>query len=52
MEADSEPMSHFQWNFLATIVHGIQMVTVVAKSYLIDGAGFMDPFLKKDVGKI
>ena len=52
MEVHSEPMSHFQWNFFVTIVHGIQMVTVVAKSYLVDGAGFMDPFLTKDIGKI
>ena len=37
----------FLMELFATIVHGFQTVTVVAKSYLIDGAGFMDMFLKK-----
>ena len=35
-----------------TIVHGFQSVAVVAKRYLIDGAGFMNPPSEKDIAKI
>ena len=35
-----------------TIVHCFQTVTVVAKSYLIDGARFRNPFSEKGFVKI
>ena len=34
------------------IVHGFWVVVVVAKSYLVDGAGFLYPFPEKDIVKI
>ena len=35
-----------------TIVHSFWAVAVVAKSYLVDGTGFTDPFPEKDIVKI
>ena len=35
-----------------TIVHGFLTVAIVAKSYLITGAGFMDLFSEKGIVKI
>ena len=37
----------FLMELSVTIVHGFQAVAVVAKSYLIAGAGFMDPLSYK-----
>ena len=42
----------FLMELFVTIVHGFQMVTVLSKNYLINGAGFMDPFSEKDIVKI
>ena len=42
----------FSRELSVTIIHGFGAVTVVAKSYLVDGAGFMDPFPEKDIVKI
>ena len=35
-----------------TIGHGFRAVAVVAESYLVDGAGFMDQFPKQNTVKI
>ena len=37
----------FSMELFATIIHGFQTMTIVAKSCLIDWARFIDPFLKK-----
>ena len=42
---------HIQELFVI-IVHNFQAVAIVAKSYLDDGAGFMDLFPEKDIVKI
>ena len=42
----------FSMELFMTIAHGFQAVTVVAKSYLIDGTRFIDPFFEKDIVKI
>ena len=42
----------FSMELFVTIIHGFQTVTVVAKTYLIDGAWFIDPFSEKDFVKI
>ena len=42
----------FSMELFVTISHGFQTVTVVAKSYLIDGARFIGPFSEKDIVKI
>ena len=42
----------FLMELFVTIVLGFQTVAVVSKSYLVDGAGFMDPFPEKDIVKI
>ena len=42
----------FSMELFVTIAHGFQTVTVVAKSYLIDGARFIGPFSEKDIVKI
>ena len=41
----------FSMELFVKINHGFQTVTVFAKSYLIDGAGFMYPFSEKDIVK-
>ena len=42
----------FSLELFVTIVHGFRAVAVVGKSYLVDGAGFMDPLPEKDIVKI
>ena len=42
----------FSMELFMTLPHGFQMVNVVAKSYLIDGARFIDLFSEKDIVKI
>ena len=42
----------FSIELFVRIVHGFQTVAVVGKSYLINVAGFMDPFSEKDIVKI
>ena len=42
----------FSTELFVTIVHGFQTVTVVAKSYLIDGERFIVPIFEKDIVKI
>ena len=42
----------FSMEIFSAIVRGFLTVTVVAKSYLIAGAGFMDLFSEKDIVKI
>ena len=39
----------FSMEILVTIVHSFLTVAVVAKSYLIPGAGFMELFSEKDI---
>ena len=42
----------FSMGLFMKIAHGFQTVTVVGKSYLIDGARFIGPFSEKDIVKI
>ena len=42
----------FSMELFVTTVYGFQAVAVVARSYLIDEARFMDPFSEKDSVKI
>ena len=41
----------FSIELFMTIAHGFQTVTVIAKSYLIDGARFIGLFSEKDIVK-
>ena len=42
----------FSMELFVAIVNGFPAVSVITKSYLVDGAGFRDPFPERDIVKI